>query len=285
MTLDEHEVDLEKRLIEEAAIIEHRKEIQHDKNERAELRKETEIRKEQIIAQERIRLKEDQLRKDTRAELREEAGLNKVSTIENRFVEKIEDIGKAESRQKTEALLKLASSTVHGGSLSMKERVALDSSQFEIKQKEALSEKKITDYIKKLFEIFDIEPYHQHKKTITDQKGTRVITELIPNPLPQFSRFRFEAGLTRDEMEQLRNKYERFNHAYEMCKEMQEYILVTNMTMGLYTSQPSIFTSKNLLGWRNEDKVDVSGQLNLGTLIKEIMDGNQETKLDDIKIT
>lgn len=156
-----------------------------------------------------------------------------------------------------------------------------DETWFKSKATEKYSNQKITQYISIMFMIFDIEPYYEVTKTIKDKSGIKTETELRPNDLPLFSKFGFETGLTKSEIQHLYEGNSRFAQAYDMCLEKQEQILITNMLLGLYGSNASAFTAKNLLGWKSEESVDVTGKLDVANLINRVI---SDTRVEDFMV-
>ncbi len=166
--------------------------------------------------------------------------------------------------------------------LGREESLIIDNDQFDVKLKERFRDDMITEYIDIMFTMFDIDPYYEREKKIKGKNGQVMYErETVPNDLPLFSEFGFRAGLTEADIDTLKKGNERFAHAYEMCREKQEYILVTNMLLGLYRSQPGVFAAKNLLGWRNEDRVDVTGKLDMSSIINDVVRSNDDDFVDE----
>jgi len=54
-------------------------------------------------------------------------------------------------------------------------------------------------------------------------------------------------------------KYPDFSDAYKRAKELQKQILITNGLLGLYAPAFTIFTMKNICGWRDEQHIKGEG--------------------------
>lgn len=95
-----------------------------------------------------------------------------------------------------------------------------------------------------LIKYFDIEPYVKTKDG------------LQANDLPMFARFARKIGVTRGTLNDWCEQHKDFAVAYEMAKDCQEYILVTNGLRGLYPPSSWIFTAKNVSGYRDSKDAD-----------------------------
>jgi hypothetical protein len=54
-------------------------------------------------------------------------------------------------------------------------------------------------------------------------------------------------------------KYPEFSHAYKSIIDYQKHILITNGLKGGYQANFAIFTAKNVLGWRDNKDIKLSG--------------------------
>jgi len=246
--------------------------------------REDEIRKaEDIVMRKRIR---EQIKKEYMPDEKDKKQDDKVTTEEI-----VSITGKAKDKFDTDPRSHLIPSIMYGkGILDKKHAVAIDDEQFELSCSIKFSESKVSEYINKMIEYFDIEPYCEiENKVVTRDDDGNIISEKIvgyetrPNRLPLFSRFGFKVGLTSDDINKLKRENKRFEQAYKLCVQMQEYILVTNMLLGLYGSNTSIFTAKNLIGWKNESNVDLSGNIDMGTLLERVMENNDDDKFIEEK--
>lgn len=153
---------------------------------------------------------------------------------------------------------------------SREHRTKYDDARFALHKLNRFAPDRITDYIAIMFEYFDVEPYREDVETTQTRSGMKTNNIQVPNDLPLFSEFGFRAGLTNKDIEQLRLQSERFDHAYEMCSQKQEQILITNMLRGLYPVQAATFSAKNLLGWRNNADVEVSAEVDLNRIVESV---------------
>lgn len=120
------------------------------------------------------------------------------------------------------------------------------------------------EYSDMLVDYFDIEPFES--VTLKDSKGGER-TELIPSKFPTLARFAAIIGVTRDtlyEWSTAKNKdgelkHPDFSYAYKRAKDFQEALLVEGAMAGAFQANFSIFTAKNVLGWRDKTETEITG--------------------------
>lgn len=113
-----------------------------------------------------------------------------------------------------------------------------------------------------IISFFDIEPIIYRDITITYKDGsTKEISEAEGSQLPFFSHWCRKVGISQETMCQWVKKYPQFSEAYKKAKECQEEILVTCALKNCYNSTFSIFTAKNMFGWRDEKDLNVKGEM------------------------
>lgn len=91
-------------------------------------------------------------------------------------------------------------------------------------------------------------------KVERDVKGKR--TE-VPRMLPTIGRFCREKGISVMSLYRWRTQYPALDEAMKEAKEMQTEVVLQNMLRGGYNAIGSIFTLKNLSGWKDKS-IDAS---------------------------
>lgn len=120
------------------------------------------------------------------------------------------------------------------------------------------------EYVDELIRFFDISVYTI--KTTYDKEGNEK-TEKVLNPFPTLARFATKIGVTRETLHdwataKLPNgelKHPDFSYAYKRAKDYQEALLVEGAIGGMYQANFSIFTAKNVLGWRDKTEQEITG--------------------------
>ena len=120
------------------------------------------------------------------------------------------------------------------------------------------------EYAEDLIRFFDTSVYTIVEST--DEKGNKR-TEKVLNPFPTLARFATKVGVTRDtlyEWATAKNdngelKHPEFSYAYKRAKDFQEALLVEGAIGGMYQANFSIFTAKNVLGWRDKVEQEITG--------------------------
>jgi len=113
------------------------------------------------------------------------------------------------------------------------------------------------EYCKRMIEFFSEAPYAEHLITNKDKKGNKfVIKERVANDLPLFCKFACDINVDMDTLTEWKKIHPKFSLAYKKAKQLQKNFLVQNMLNGKFSAPGSIFTAKNVLGWR--DKQDIT---------------------------
>jgi hypothetical protein len=128
--------------------------------------------------------------------------------------------------------------------------------------------KYIPEYCQKLIDFFNIEPYTEVYAMSKD--GKSVFKERIPNNLPLIGRFATTIGIGKSTIWSWSERYPEFKAALEIAHDMQEYILVTNSLMGLYSPAASIFAMKNLIGWRDKIESEQTVKFSVDSLMQQV---------------
>lgn len=154
------------------------------------------------------------------------------------------------------------------------------------------------EYCDKIIAFFDKEFCRTTKETFYYKNGDTKEKEIeVGNELPFFSAFERTEGLGIGRCskwakakypddyanESLRGKYKYpdFRQAYKYAKGLQKEMLVANALRGLYQGAFSIFTAKNILGWRDQSHIDHTSQgdkIERPLIIPDIPSRNDETQ-------
>lgn len=122
------------------------------------------------------------------------------------------------------------------------------------------------EYADQLLAFFDKEAFE--RKPLLDKEGNEKGSEVVPVKFPTLARFAVMIGVTRDtlyEWATAKNadeslKHPDFSYAYKKAKEYQEAILVEGALAGAFQANFSIFTAKNVLGWRDKVEQEITGE-------------------------
>lgn len=120
------------------------------------------------------------------------------------------------------------------------------------------------EYAEDLIRYFDTSVYTI--KTTYDKEGNEKVEKVL-NPFPTLARFATKIGVTRDTLyewstakdENGELKHPEFSYAYKRAKDYQEALLVEGAIGGMYQANFSIFTAKNVLGWRDKIEQEITG--------------------------
>jgi len=114
-----------------------------------------------------------------------------------------------------------------------------------------------TSYDKKfaaqLREFFSVEAYREER----DDKGN---PRVICNRFPTLARFACNIGVHRETLLEWAEKHPEFSDAYRFAKAAQESILAEGALAGAYHGSFAIFTAKNVLGWRDQTALELTGK-------------------------
>lgn len=130
------------------------------------------------------------------------------------------------------------------------------------KRKPGCPSKYTPDYCKRIVEFFDIEPYREVEVTITHKDGSEYTkTELKANDLRFLSAFARSIGVSQDSLHEWAKKYPEFCVALKKAKDLQAEHLITNGLHNTFAQPFAIFTAKNILGWRDKQDLELSGDV------------------------
>lgn len=133
----------------------------------------------------------------------------------------------------------------------------------------------------KMVKFFDIEPYETTTETFYYKNGDEKEKEVrVARSLPFLRDFAKSIGVAyatitrwaehKDESCPKTCKRPEFCDAYKESKVLQEQMMVKNALCGLYNATFSIFTAKNMFGWRDDKNLDItSGGKSIGAILDE----------------
>lgn len=109
------------------------------------------------------------------------------------------------------------------------------------------------EYCEDLVRFFDIDAIIYRDITITYKDGTTCEkTEAEAAPTPYFSQWQKKIGIGHNAFNEWINKYPEFQDAYKRAKQLQCEFLMETALKNVHNSTFTIFTMKNICGWRDE---------------------------------
>ena len=120
------------------------------------------------------------------------------------------------------------------------------------------------EMVDEMLEYFS-QPLTREVKTIGP--NGHEITERVSNPFPTLARFAANLGITRETLHEWATSVDengdlirpQFSYAYKKAKDLQEANLVEGAMSGVHHPAFSIFTAKNVMGWKDKTENVVSG--------------------------
>jgi len=121
------------------------------------------------------------------------------------------------------------------------------------------------EFAQQLIDYFNIDAYTE--KVELNKDGNPVVIK-VANKFPTLARFATMIGVTRETLhdwatskkEDGELKYPDFSYAYKRAKDYQEAILVEGTMLNVFNAPFSIFTAKNVLGWRDRTEQEITGK-------------------------
>ena len=134
------------------------------------------------------------------------------------------------------------------------------------------------EYCAHLIRFFDIDRIIYKDITITYKNGDTV-DKTVPeaSPTPFFGDWCKEIGICQDTMNEWVKTYPEFSEAYKEAKTLQENFFIECALKGVHNSTFTIFTMKNVCGWRDEQHIKAEGM----KLIIQIVDYGKRTENTD----
>ena len=114
-------------------------------------------------------------------------------------------------------------------------------------------------YCEQLIDYFSINPVLPRDMTITTKDGvSKDFVREEAAPIPFITGFCRLIGISRPTFHEWVKAYPNFSNAYNEIKELQKEFIIVNAMRGNHNALFSIFTLKNIAGWR--DKKEITGK-------------------------
>jgi len=130
-------------------------------------------------------------------------------------------------------------------------------------------------YPQKLLDFFQPPYFIVKDMTITKADGTQIDkTEMEALPPKFLSDFAITIGIRkgyRQCFDRWEAKHPEWKDALKEAKELEKQMYQTNGSLGLYSAAFSIFTLKNIAGWRDRAEVEHSGEITQHLFIENII--------------
>ena len=155
-------------------------------------------------------------------------------------------------------------------------------------------------FCEEIIQYFSIEPYKEVDEVLKYKNGDeKIFHKEIPNDLPLFSEFARKIGVNQDSLHEWCKVHTEFSEAFKISKGLQEKFLVTNALRNNFNCVFSIFTAKNIFGWRDQQTLAISGYLeqneieserkdryskNSKMLLEMIKNTNNEYELENVQV-
>lgn len=141
------------------------------------------------------------------------------------------------------------------------------------------------EYCKKIIDFFNVDFYEEkvveekkeYYKDGNEKSSFRKIQE-IATPLRFISQFARAIGVNQDTLHEWAKKHPEFSDALKEAKELQREHLITCGLKGLFHGSFSIFSAKNMIGWRDEALVDQSTHYHFTNVLQQIRAVDEEAE-------
>jgi hypothetical protein len=126
-------------------------------------------------------------------------------------------------------------------------------------------------YADEIVEYFARPVYIEKEKDVITKSGDVIkVTENEATDFPSFAGFAAKIRVHRETLIEWCKAHKEFDWAYKYCKALQENWIVVNGNRGHLQANFAIFTTKNLLGWRDKQP-DENDQVNINLNLAEKM--------------
>jgi hypothetical protein len=126
------------------------------------------------------------------------------------------------------------------------------------------------EYCQKILEYFSKNPYEEKEVMVATKDGPMMIKKEVASDCPSMAGFAISIGIPKRTILDWTKKHEEFAEAYELAKCYQENFLIVNGNRGLINTAFGIFSTKNIIGWRDKQP-DETDNFNINVNLAEKM--------------
>ncbi len=115
------------------------------------------------------------------------------------------------------------------------------------------------EYCEQIIEYFNVKLVDVLTVESVDKRGKKVTaSEVVASDLPLFQGFAHEIDVHVDTLHEWKKAHASFSEAYKKAQQLQHRHLITNGLQGRFSTAFSIFTAKNIIGWRDKAETEIS---------------------------
>ncbi len=124
------------------------------------------------------------------------------------------------------------------------------------------------EFADQLIKVFkDAQPWYESPVTMfKDGKVIRESMERKANAPPFVSAFAHQVGVCTDTLYEWGGIHKEFSLALKYARDRTEQIMAENGLLSLYNATFTIFAAKNMIGWRDKQEVEHSGEVKSGVI-------------------
>ena len=114
------------------------------------------------------------------------------------------------------------------------------------------------EYCQEIIEYFDIEHFEDKLVSKVTGKNDYEKEEYkeVANPLRFLTQFARKIGVATKQLYEWEKVHPEFRKALTRARELQQEMLVSNAMKGLYQAHFTIFSAKNMIGWKDKTEVE-----------------------------
>ena len=132
-------------------------------------------------------------------------------------------------------------------------------------------------YCQKIIEYFSVEHFEDKLVSRVTGKNDYKKEEFkeTANPLPFITQFARKIGVATSQLFVWEKTYPEFREALTCARELQQEMLVSNAMKGLYQPHFTIFSAKNMIGWKDKTEIEHGAT-------DELMDKYKDMSADEL---
>lgn len=109
------------------------------------------------------------------------------------------------------------------------------------------------EYCQALLDYFGRPPYEEKMVTVVTKQGDVFqVPKDVACDFPTLAGFAIKIGVHRDTLQEWSHVHPEFSVVYKRAKDFQEHFMAVNGNKGLVNTTFAIFTSKNIINWRDK---------------------------------